>query len=69
MRKMLLIFVIFSFSMTAVFAQNPYQPVPYVKIKHPEWARRAVVYQINTRALRGKERSRGEKLCGPKDRG
>lgn len=28
-----------------------YEPVPYVKIKHPEWARNAVMYQINTRAF------------------
>jgi glycosidase len=30
---------------------NPYQPIPYVKITHPEWARKAVMYQINTRAF------------------
>ncbi|HEX8852840.1 MAG TPA: alpha-amylase family glycosyl hydrolase, partial [Pyrinomonadaceae bacterium] len=28
---------------------NPYQPVPYVKLKHPEWSKNAVIYQINTR--------------------
>jgi glycosidase len=28
---------------------NPYEPVPYVKIKHPEWTKNAVIYQINTR--------------------
>lgn len=28
---------------------NPYQPTPYVKIKHPEWTKNAVIYQINTR--------------------
>jgi ABC-type uncharacterized transport system auxiliary subunit len=28
---------------------NPYQPMPYVKLKHPEWAKNAVIYQINTR--------------------
>lgn len=28
---------------------NPYKPIPYVKIKHPEWAKNAVIYQINTR--------------------
>src|ERR1044072_1407625 len=28
---------------------NPYQPTPYVKLKHPEWAKNAVIYQINTR--------------------
>ncbi len=26
-----------------------YQPIPYVKLNHPEWARKAVMYQINTR--------------------
>jgi glycosidase len=26
-----------------------YQPQPFVKIKHPEWTRQAVLYQINTR--------------------
>src|SRR5271169_2543227 len=28
---------------------DPYQPVPYVKLKHPEWSRNASIYQINTR--------------------
>jgi glycosidase len=28
---------------------NPYQPTPYVKIKHPEWTKSATIYQINTR--------------------
>jgi hypothetical protein len=28
---------------------NPYEPIPYVKIKHPEWTKNAVIYQINTR--------------------
>ncbi|HEV3469764.1 MAG TPA: alpha-amylase family glycosyl hydrolase [Pyrinomonadaceae bacterium] len=28
---------------------NPYQPTPYVKLKHPEWAKNATIYQINTR--------------------
>ena len=30
-------------------AANPYQPTPYVRLKHPEWAKNAVIYQINTR--------------------
>ena len=30
-------------------SQNPYQPTPYVKLKHPEWTKNAVIYQINTR--------------------
>jgi glycosidase len=28
---------------------NPYQPVPFVKIEHPEWSKNATIYQINTR--------------------
>ena len=28
---------------------NPYRPTPYVKLKHPEWTKNAVIYQINTR--------------------
>ncbi len=30
-------------------AADPYQPVPYVRIKHPDWARNAAIYQINLR--------------------
>lgn len=30
-------------------ASNPYQPTPFVKLKHPEWSRNATIYQINTR--------------------
>lgn len=28
---------------------NPYQPSPYVKLKHPAWSKNAALYQINTR--------------------
>ena len=28
---------------------NPYRPAPTVKIEHPEWSKKAVIYQINTR--------------------
>ena len=28
---------------------DPYQPMPYVKLKHPEWSKNATIYQINTR--------------------
>ena len=28
---------------------NPYQPAPFVKLKHPEWSKNATIYQINTR--------------------
>lgn len=30
-------------------AYDPYQPTPFVKIRHPEWSKNAVIYQINTR--------------------
>ena len=28
---------------------NPYQPIPQVRLKHPEWSKNATIYQINTR--------------------
>ena len=28
---------------------DPYKPVPYVKIRHPDWTRDAVIYELNTR--------------------
>ena len=28
---------------------DPYQPIPYVKVHHPEWTKNATIYQINTR--------------------
>jgi glycosidase len=34
---------------TAAHAPDPYAPRPYVELTHPEWARNAVIYQINTR--------------------
>lgn len=51
MRNLIFLMTIFSISAATIFAQtgNPYQPIPYVKIKHPEWAKNAVIYQINTR--------------------
>jgi len=30
-------------------ATDPYQPVPYVKLHHPDWVKNATIYQINTR--------------------
>jgi glycosidase len=30
-------------------AEDPYTPIPYVQIEHPEWTRDAAIYQINTR--------------------
>src|ERR1035437_5944808 len=30
-------------------AADPYQPIPYVKIHHPEWIKNATIYQINLR--------------------
>lgn len=29
----------------------PYQPVPYVKLKHPEWSKNATIYEMNIRQL------------------
>lgn len=37
------------FSVATPAANDPYQPVPYVQLKHPEWTRNATIYQINTR--------------------
>lgn len=28
---------------------DPHQPVPYVRIQHPEWSKDAAIYQLNTR--------------------
>ncbi|MDB6113997.1 MAG: amyA, partial [Lacunisphaera sp.] len=33
----------------AAAAPDPYQPAPYVKLKHPEWSKNATIYQLNTR--------------------
>ncbi len=33
----------------ALTPADPYQPVPYVKLQHPEWTKNATIYQINTR--------------------
>jgi len=30
-------------------AVDPYEPQPYVKLKHPDWSRNATIYQVNTR--------------------
>jgi glycosidase len=50
MRKLLLLITMLTTTSIAI-GQDAYQPVPYVKVTHPEWARRAVIYQINTRAF------------------
>lgn len=36
-------------TLTQSAAASSYRPTPYVKLKHPEWAKNAVIYQINTR--------------------
>lgn len=33
----------------AATAGDPYEPLPYVRIRHPEWCKNAVLYQINVR--------------------
>ena len=47
MLKFLNLIIIFCAFTITVFNQttDPYQPIPYVKIQHPEWARKAVMYQ------------------------
>ena len=32
---------------------DPYQPIPDVRISHPEWTKSATIYQINTRQFTG----------------
>ena len=47
-----LILVLFSCLIAiAAFAApaDPYQPVPYVQLKHPEWSKNATIYQLNVR--------------------
>lgn len=39
-------------------SRDPYIPEPYVKLTHPDWTRRAVVYQINTRQFTAEVPSR-----------
>jgi hypothetical protein len=34
---------------SSMLESDRYQPTPYIKIKHPEWSKNAVIYQINTR--------------------
>ncbi len=36
-------------SAAALAKTDPYQPVPYVKVRHPEWSKNATIYQLNTR--------------------
>ena len=49
MRRIIIAAVFAFIFMMSLSAQDRYQPVPYVKIKNPEWAKNAVIYQINTR--------------------
>lgn len=57
MRFLLFLTIVFSMMTLTADAQTKdnstdlqaYQPQPYVKIKHPEWTKNAVIYQINTR--------------------
>ena len=32
-----------------VTTDSRYTPEPYIKLEHPEWSRKAAMYQINTR--------------------
>jgi glycosidase len=51
MRNLLCFLTILSVLTMPIFSQNQYEPIPYVKVKHPEWAKKGIVYQINTRAF------------------
>jgi len=52
-------------------AADPYQPVPYVKIQHPEWSKDAAIYQVNTRQFtpEGTFRAAAEELPRLRDLG
>jgi glycosidase len=44
------LFIAFALALSACSpASDPYAPRPYVELQHPDWARDAVIYQINTR--------------------
>ncbi|MDI1248120.1 MAG: alpha-amylase family glycosyl hydrolase [Lacunisphaera sp.] len=40
---------VFAATVTPPPATDPYQPVPYVQVKHPEWSKHATIYQVNVR--------------------
>lgn len=52
-------------------AVDPYEPVPYVKIKNPEWSKNAAIYQVNTRQFtpEGTFRAAAEELPRLRDLG
>ncbi len=33
----------------STWASDPYQPKPYVEVKHPEWSKSATIYEVNVR--------------------
>jgi len=46
----LTVIILLMLAATLVAADSgPYEPSPYVKIKHPEWSRSAAIYELNTR--------------------
>ncbi|MCX6943621.1 MAG: alpha-amylase family glycosyl hydrolase [Opitutales bacterium] len=55
MRLLRLVLLVLSVALHAPLARaaspapDPYQPVPYVKLQHPEWSKNATIYQLNTR--------------------
>jgi len=56
---------------TASPGADPYKPVPYVKIQHPEWSKDAAIYQLNTRQFtpEGTFRAAAEQLPRLRDLG
>lgn len=49
MRKFALALSAALLAASPVAAKSPWQPKPYVELKHPAWSKDAVLYQINTR--------------------
>ncbi|WP_460571183.1 alpha-amylase family glycosyl hydrolase [Flaviaesturariibacter terrae] len=48
-RLLLFASLLLAFSARSQKPNDPYQPKPYVEIKHPDWSRSAVLYQVNIR--------------------
>ena len=49
LRLLLLEFLVATAATASAAPVDPYQPVPYVKLTHPEWSKSATIYQLNTR--------------------
>jgi len=47
--RLILMGCMIAFSALGAVVEDHYQPVPYMKIEHPEWSRSAAIYELNTR--------------------